>query len=95
MDFSGQTIIDYNIPDLFDLIGLAFIAKRLKVENLNYSAAEEDVVTTFDAFLKSKELQKLDHSGERNVGVGIRAEDSLKQFVSTRHGCERNESVPQ
>lgn len=78
MNFSGQTIIDYNIPDLFDLVGFAFTANWLKVENLDDSATQEDVVTTFDAFLKSKKLQKLDHSGERNVGIGIRAEDSLK-----------------
>lgn len=57
--FSCQPIINYNIPDLFDLVGLAFTAKGLKVENFGDAAAEEDVMAAFNALLKSEKLQKL------------------------------------
>jgi hypothetical protein len=59
--FSDQAIIDYNIPNLFDLVGLAFIATGLKVENLGDATAEEDTVTTFDALFESEKLEQLHH----------------------------------
>jgi hypothetical protein len=62
---SGQAIIDYNTPNLFDLVGLAFVPEGLKVEDFRDAAAEENVMTAFDALFKSEKLQKLHHSGER------------------------------
>jgi len=59
---SSQAIVDYNTPDLFDLIRLAFVALGLKVENFGDATAEEDTVTTFYALLKSEKLEQLHHS---------------------------------
>jgi|HubBroStandDraft_1064217.scaffolds.fasta_scaffold849277_1 hypothetical protein len=49
-----QAIVDYNTPDLLDLIRLALASTGLEVEDLGNSASEEDVVTSFNAFLKSQ-----------------------------------------
>ena len=67
--FSRQTVIDYNIPDLFDLIGFALTGKRLQVEDFGDSFAGKDMVATFDSFLKPKLLEKLHHTGKRDICV--------------------------
>ena len=93
--FSGQAIVDYNIPDLFDLLGLAFTANSLKIEHFDDSAAEEDVVAAFDALFKSEKFEKPQHSGKGNVGVGISSENSVEQLVRARHDGKWGESVSQ
>lgn len=76
--FSCQAIVDYNTPNLLHLVRLALASKRLQIQNFRDSRSEENVVTAFYALLKSEELEKLEHSRERNVRVGIRPENSLK-----------------
>jgi hypothetical protein len=47
--FSRQTIVDYNIPNLFNLIGFAFAGMRLQVENFGNAVAKKYMVAPFDA----------------------------------------------
>jgi hypothetical protein len=57
--FSRQTIADYNIPDLFDLVGLALASNWLKIENLGNTAPGKDVMAAFNALVEPKKLEKL------------------------------------
>jgi hypothetical protein len=67
--FSRQAVVNYNIPDLFHLIGFALPGMGLQVEDFGDSIAEKYVVAAFDALLKSKSLQKLHHAGKRDIGI--------------------------
>jgi hypothetical protein len=67
--FSRQTVINYNIPDLFHLVRFALPGVRLQVEDLGDAITEKDMVAAFDALLKPKALQKLHHAGKGDVGV--------------------------
>jgi hypothetical protein len=67
--FSRQAVTNYNIPDLFYLVGFALPGMRLQVEDFGDAIAAKYVVAPFDALLKPKPLQKLDHAGKRDIGV--------------------------
>src|SRR6266403_1984360 len=83
--FSCQAIIDYNIPDLFHLIGFAFAGMRLQVENLGNAISKEYMVAAFDTLLKPKALQKLHHTGKRDICVSIASQNLVEKFVRARH----------
>jgi hypothetical protein len=67
--FSRQAIVDYNIPDLFHLVGFALPGVGLQVEDFGDSIAEKDMVAAFDALLKPEAPQKLRHAGKRDICV--------------------------
>jgi hypothetical protein len=67
--FSRQAVVNYNIPDLFHLVGFALPGMRLQVEDFGDSFAGKDMVVTFDAFLKPKPFEKLHHTGKGNICV--------------------------
>jgi hypothetical protein len=67
--FSRQPVVNYNIPDLFHLVGFALPGIRLQVEDFGDSIAKKYVVTTFDALLKPKPLQKLHYAGKGDIRV--------------------------
>jgi hypothetical protein len=54
ISFSGQAIVDYNIPDLFHLIRFALTRMWLQVENFSDAIAKEYMVAALDALPKSK-----------------------------------------
>src|SRR5260370_14105268 len=85
LGFSRQAIINYNIPDLFHLIGFALARMRLQVENLGNAIAKEYMVAPLDALPKPKPLQKLRHTGKRDICVSVAPQDLVEKFVRARH----------
>jgi hypothetical protein len=83
--FSRQPVIDYNISDLLYLIGFALVARRLQVENFDDSLAEKNVMASFNAFLKTQQLQELSHAGKRDIRIRVASEDLVEEFVCTSH----------
>lgn len=73
------------MANLSDLVGLAFIAARLQIQNFFHPLADEDVVVTADAFCESETRKQVDHAREGNVGIGISSEDLFEKFFGTRH----------
>jgi hypothetical protein len=69
--FSRQAVVNYNIPDLFNLVRFALPGVRLQVKDFGDSVAGKEVVATLDALLKPKALQKLHHAGKRNICVSV------------------------
>jgi hypothetical protein len=67
--FSRQTIVNYNIPDLFHLVRFALPGMGLQVEDFGDTVAEKYVVAPFDALLKPKPFKKLHHSGKGDICV--------------------------
>jgi hypothetical protein len=84
--FSRQTVVNYNIPDLFHLVWFALPGVRLQVEDFGDSIAGKYVVAAFDALLKPKPFQKLYHSGKRDICVRAASKNLVEKFVYTRQG---------
>jgi hypothetical protein len=78
-----------NIPNLFHLIGLALVAAWLQIQDFRDPLAEENMVAPLDPSLKPQTLQGLQHSGKRNVRVGVASQDLFKKFMRARHECQR------
>ena len=92
--FSGQTIVDYNTPNLLDLVRLALASHRLQIEDFRDSIAGKNVATTFDTFLKPKKLQKLHHPGKWDIRVRVSPQNPFEQFISARLRKTRGERLP-
>jgi hypothetical protein len=67
--FSGEPIVNYNIPDLFHLIGFAFIPLGLQVEDFSHTITTENVVASSDPLLKSQAFQQLNNPGKWDVRI--------------------------
>ena len=74
------------MPNLLDLVGLAFIAAWLQVQNFSHFRAHEDVVVAPDAFRESQAQKQVDHAREGNIGIGIPSEDLFEKLFGPRHG---------
>ena len=83
--FSGQPISNYNIPDLFYLVGLTFVSAWLQIQDFINSVAKENVVAALHTFLKAEAPQELQHSGKRNIRVSVASQNLLEKFVRSRH----------
>src|SRR5260221_5198881 len=85
---SRQSIVDYNIPNLLHLIGFALPGTLLEVQDLGHSIAKKNVMASFHSFLKAKALQQLHQARKWDVCVAIPSQNSIQQFVDTRHRSE-------
>jgi hypothetical protein len=65
--FSRQAVVNYNIPNLFHLVGFALPGKWLQVKDFGDSIAGKYVMAALDALLKPKPLQKLHHAGKGDI----------------------------
>jgi len=93
IDLSRQAISNYNIPDLFHLIGFALSGTGLQVDDFGDSVAEKDVVVAFNAFLKSRPLEKLQHAGKRDICVSVAPQNLVEKFICACHGAIKRRSL--
>lgn len=52
-------MLDQDVPNLFDLIGLGFTPLRLQVQYFFHAIPGEYVMTAFDSFFETEAGQKL------------------------------------
>jgi hypothetical protein len=84
---SRQSVIDYNIADLLDLVGFTFVACGLQVQDFCHAIADENVVAPFNAFLKTKTLQECNHSSKRDVRIRTASKNLVEKFLAAGHGA--------
>jgi hypothetical protein len=85
INLSRELIAQDNMLNLLDLVGFAFVAAGLQVQDFHRSWALEDVVVPSGAFSESKAQEQVDPACEGNVGVGISSEDWFKKFFGSSH----------
>jgi hypothetical protein len=84
---SRQLVIDYNIADLLDLVRFTFVASGLQVQNFCHAITGENVMASFNAFLKTHPFQECDHSCKRDVRVRTASKNLVEKFLATGHGA--------
>jgi hypothetical protein len=84
---SRQLIIDYNIADLLDLVGFAFVAGRLQVQDFCHAIADQNVVASFNAFLKAQTFQEGDHSSKRDVRIRAASKNLVEKLLAAGHSA--------
>jgi hypothetical protein len=84
---SRQLIIDYNIPDLLDLVGFTFVASGLQVQYFCHAIADKNVVASFDAFLETQTFQECDHSSKWDVRIRTAPKNLVEKFLVAGHGA--------
>jgi len=80
-------VIDYNIADLFDLVGFSFVASGLQVQYFRHAIADEDVMASFNAFLKTQAFPECDHSSKRDVRIRTTSKNLVEKFLVAGHGA--------
>ncbi|OHB74126.1 MAG: hypothetical protein A2Z25_19875 [Planctomycetes bacterium RBG_16_55_9] len=76
----SESIPEYYIPDLLDLIGFGHRSFWLEVQNLFDAIPREDVMVTFDSLIESEMQHKLNKISETNVGIRPSAENTFKKL---------------
>src|SRR5712691_2111729 len=80
-----QLVGQYNMPDLFHLIGLALRAFCLKIQDFRDTLFCEDVMAPADSFFEAEGLEKLPHRAKRYIRIRVAAQDLFKRFFGSRH----------
>jgi hypothetical protein len=80
-----EAILADDFADLPDLIGLRFRAEGLEVDDLIEVRLGENVMAAADSQVKSQPEQEGDQMVERDVRVGLTAEDFEERFARIAH----------
>ena len=77
---SRQLVIEYNMPDLLDLIRLARTAGGLEIHNFLNASSRENVVASLYPFIKTEVLEQTHHICEYDIGVRIATQNLFQKF---------------
>ncbi len=86
MRVCSESVPQYDLPGLLDLICLYHGPFRLEVKNLLNIIMGEDMMVTSRSFSKTEMQQERNKVGESYIGIRPPTEDMFKEFCILPHG---------
>jgi hypothetical protein len=83
--FASQSILQHNSSHLLDLIRFRLRPLRLQVQDFFNTCPGKDVVITANPLVKPQAAKQLAQLGERDIGIGPSAQDTIQQLIPASH----------